>query len=233
MGDRPPSDRSRLLFVLATVAFLLTANTISSIYHLGPGSIVAVTALVLAADVVWIARTGDRVVLGWLLFGTVAGFAELAADGWLVATGTLIYPEGEPRLFASPAYMPFAWAMVLVQFGALATWLRDRFRPLPAALLTALGAGVNIPIYEHLAKGAGWWYYIDTPLVFAAPYYVIVAEFLLAVPLVVFSSGVVRGGLSRASLLGVAEGVVMLLASILAFRLVGPCSGAWIQLPCR
>jgi hypothetical protein len=57
-------------------------------------------------------------------------------------------------IVASPAYMPFAWAVILLQMAAVATWLRGRM-PVPlAAVVTGLFCGLNIPLYEHLAKDA-------------------------------------------------------------------------------
>ncbi len=222
-----------LRFVLFTIALLLLLDVISSIYGLGWKAITATTALILALDVAWIVLRKDRALLGWLVFGLVAGYAELVADWWLVRTGTLVYPQNEPMIWDSPAYMPAAWAVVLTQIGYLSGWLRTKYPVEKAAFATALFAGVNIPVYEHLAKGANWWHYDHTPMVFAAPYYVIAAEFLLALPLAYWADRIVRGSLRRSVLFGLAEGVVMLAAVLIAYWLVGPCVGAVIQLPCR
>lgn len=227
-----PSADTRLYFVLGTMALLVTLNTLASVYALGPSSVVFNTALILTLFAVFIARTRDRVLLGWGVFGLAAGFAELPADAFLVHTETLVYPAGHAMIWDSPAYMPFAWMMVLLQIGGLATWLVSRYSVPVAAVLTALVAGINIPLYEHLAKDAGWWFYQATPMIFSAPYYVIVAEFLLALPLAFFSRGVTGGSLWKAAILGLAEGAVMLVACWIAFTLVGPCEGALIQLPC-
>lgn len=222
-----------LKFVLVTIVLLLGLDTISSIYGLGWPAITVTLALLITLFVFRIVRHRDRAMLAWLQFGVVAGFAELVADWWLVGTGTLIYPQDEPMIWASPAYMPAAWAVVLVQVGYVAGWLRTKLTPIKAALATAAFAGVNIPVYEHLAKGAHWWYYVDTPMLFSAPYYVIVAEFLLALPLAFWARRLVRGGLGTRVLLGLAEGVVMFVAVVIAYRLVGPCVGALLSLPCR
>lgn len=238
MSDRysppvPPEATSGLRFVLLTVALLLALDLVSSIFALGWKAIVATLALMMALFIGRIVLAKDKALLGWLVFGLVAGFAELVADWWLVRTGTLIYPQDEPMLWASPAYMPVAWAVVLTQVGTVATWLRSRLPALQAGLATALFAGINIPVYEHLAKGAKWWYYVETPMLFDAPYYVIVAEFLLALPLALWAGRIVSGRLRDPVLLGLVEGLVMLAAVIVAFWLVGPCEGAVIQLPCR
>lgn len=226
------SARKRLFFVLSTVGLLVALNVIASIYSLGWKSVTANTAFILALFVGFIFRHKDRVLLGWLIFGLVAGVGELVADWWLVNTGTLVYPQDEPIIWVSPAYMPFAWTMVLLQIGGLASWFVERFSVPVAGVLTAVAAGVNIPIYEHLAKGADWWYYKETPMLFDAPYYVIFAEFLLAVPLAWFAKRVTEGPLSRAAVLGAVEAVVMFVASVIAFKVLGPCVGALIQFSC-
>ncbi len=224
--------KSGLTFILMTVAILLGLDIISSIYGLGWKSITATTALLIALFIHRIVRHQDRAVLGWLMFGFVAGFAELVADWWLVGTGSLIYPQDEPMIWASPAYMPAAWAVVLTQVGYISGWLRSKLPPMKAALGTALFAGINIPIYEHLAKGAKWWHYVETPKIFDAPYYVVVAEFLLALPLAFWAGRIVNGGTRSRVVLGLAEGVVMLLAVMIGYWLVGPCTGAVIHLSC-
>ena len=226
------SPERRLYFVLGTIGLLVVLNTVASFLAMGPITVVFNTALILLLFAIYYLRTRDRVILGWGVFGLVAGFAELPADAWLVNTGTLVYPEGHAMIWLSPAYMPFAWMMVLMQIGGLASYLVDRFPLWQAGLLTAVAAGVNIPLYEHLAKDALWWFYQDTPMIFSAPYYVIVAEFLLAVPLAYFAGAIARGSLWKAAILGIVEGLVMLVACWIAFTLVGPCEGALIQLPC-
>jgi len=226
------SQRKRLIFVLCTVGLLVTLNVIASIYALGWKSVAVNTAIILSLFVAFIFKHKDRVLLGWLVFGLVAGFGELLADWWLVQTGTLVYPQDEPMIWVSPAYMPFAWAMVLLQIGGLASWFTERYSTVVAGVLTAVAAGINIPLYEHLAKGADWWFYQSTPMIFSAPYYVILAEFLLAVPLAFFARRVTSGPLKGAVLLGVVEAFVMLVASWIGFKVLGPCVGAIIQLPC-
>ncbi len=222
-----------LSLVLLTIGLTLAVNVTSSIYGVGWQAITASTALVLGLFVVRIVRHRDRQLRGWLVFGVVAGFAELVADAWLVNTGTLIYPQDEPMLWASPAYMPGAWAVVLTQVGYVSGWLRTKLSLPRAALATAAFGGFNIPLYEHLAKGAGWWHYVETPMLFSAPYYVIVAEFLLVLPLALWARRITSGRARDQIGLGLAEGVVMLIAAVVAFWLVGPCDGAVIQLVCR
>lgn len=208
-------------FVLLTIGLLIVLDVISAVFSLGWPAITAIVALVLVLDGIYIRRTGDRAFANWLLFGVVAGFGELVADAWTVGTGTLVYPPDEPMIWNSPAYMPFAWAIVLAQIGYLSGWLRQRYPLAVATLATAVLAGVNIPLYEHLAKDANWWFYQDVPMLFSAPYYIILAEFLLAIPLALWAYRIARGSKLDCVLFGLAEGVVIFLAAMLSFRLVG------------
>lgn len=229
-------DRKRFRFVLATIALLLVANAIAAIYALGWISVTVNTAVILALYVGFAVRHSDRVMTGWLVFGLAAGVAELVADAYLVSgTGSLVYVSGAPRIWDSPFYMPFSWTMVLVQLLAIGHWLASRMSLPTASVLTGLFGGLNIPVYEHMARHAEWWYYRATPTLGGAPYYVILAEMLLALPLAWAAVRLARhagDGLGRPVLLGIAEGAVMLFACIVAWWLLGPCEGAVIQLSC-
>lgn len=222
----------RTVFALGTIALLLILNTISALYGLGWKSVTINTTLILLLDICYAWRYRDGHVVQWLLFGLSAGWVELFTDAWLVQTGTLLYPPDEPMIWLSPAYMPFAWTMVLTQIGLLGAWLRPRTSFLVATLLTALIAGINIPIYEHLAKGANWWFYHYTPMLFSAPYYVIAAEFLLALPLAGMASIVDKQRPLWSLAIGIVEGIWMLPATMVAFWVVGSCTQALIRLPC-
>lgn len=220
------ADARRIRFVGFTMALLMGLDIVSSQLSLGWKSITFNTALILALDGLYILRYRDGQLARWFLFGLAAGWVELLIDRWFVGTGTLVYPVEEPHIWASPAYMPFAWAMVLVQLGVVGAWLRQRLSFFLATVLTAVISGINIPIYEHLAKGAKWWWYQQTPMLFDAPYYVICAEFLLALPLVWMAGKMTQGPLSRSAVLGVAEGVWILIVGGFAFWLLGPCTGS-------
>jgi hypothetical protein len=215
----------RFRFVVFTMVLLVVLNTLAAVTPLrvlGWRAVTFNSALILLLDVLFAWRHRDREIAGWLLFGIIAGVIELGTDWWLVAkTHTLTYPSGEPMLWASPAYMPFAWAMILTQVGVVGAWLARRHGLAVATIATALIGGVNIPLYEHLAKGANWWAYHDTPMLFDAPYYVIAAEFLLALPLPWMARRVVTGSVGPAIVLGVVEGLWMYPSVWLPHRIFG------------
>ncbi len=222
-------------FVVLTLFLMLGLNLPASIFALGWKSAAFNPALMCGLFAVYIVKYRDSYLLGWAVFGVAAGFTELAADWWLVhRTESLVYAAGEPMLVASPLYMPFAWALLLLQIGAIAHWLRGRMSKVKAAIVTGLIGGVNIPLYEHLAADADWWVYVSTPMVANAPYYIILGEFLLALPLVWMVDGLEKLGPWKGGLLfGVVEGLVIFGAYVVAWWLVGPCDGAVIQIPCR
>ena len=74
MSDRPSSavpagSNESLRFVLFTVALLLGLDLISSIFGLGWWAITATLALMMALFIGRIVLTGDKALLGWLIFG--------------------------------------------------------------------------------------------------------------------------------------------------------------------
>lgn len=221
-------------FVAASIVFMLMLNLPAQLYALGWRSAAFNTGFMCLVFAVYIWRFKDSSLLRWAIFGVAAGFTELLADWWLVTrTGSLVYPANEPLLVVSPIYMPFAWALLFLQLGVVGQWLRTKIPVGWAALVIGLFASINIPLYEHLAKGAGWWYYQDTPMVFSAPFYIILGEFLIGVPLVFFGSALRRRSpLSGGVMMGIVQGLVILVAYVVAWWLVGPCSGALIQFAC-
>jgi hypothetical protein len=230
----PSELRRDVRFVAVTIVLMLALNVPAAIFHLGWKSAVFNTGLTLLVYVAYVLRYRCNHLLAWLVFGLAAGFTELLADAWLVrVTGSLVYAPDEPMIVASPAYMPFAWAVILLQMAAIATWLRSRM-PVPlAAVVTGLFCGVNIPLYEHLAKDANWWFYQGTPMLGGAPYYIIVGEFLLGLPLVWMATRLLRGRpVATGLVLGVIQGLVIFVAYVVAWWLVGPCGGGVLAVPC-
>ncbi|MEL7061014.1 MAG: hypothetical protein AAGN46_13415 [Acidobacteriota bacterium] len=219
-------------FVLLTIGIMVALNIVSSILAVGWISAVVTTGIIFSSYLVYVVVRRDRFLAGWVVLGVVAGFLELFADAWLVGTGSLIYPQGEPMLWKSPAYMPFAWANVLIQIGAIGHVLRHRLSLPLAILATCMLSGLNIPLYEMLAKHSGWWHYVDTPMIFGAPYYILLAEFLIGGPMVLVSMAMDEKPITRALPLGVVVGIGLFLVCPLAWWLLGPCQGAVIQLPC-
>ena len=222
-SQRPVTDDNRVFrFAIASIVGMLILNVAGSFFIKGWWGAGINTALVSVIYFVYAARSGNAMLQNWLLLAMTAGFVELAADWWLVVqTRTLVYAPG-PKVVVSPIYMPFAWMLVLVQVGLVGQWLRRKMPIVLAALATATLAGITIPLYESLAKFAQWWIYQDTPMILNAPYYIILGEFLLGLPLVWLGLRLgerFRPGLAVA--LGIVEGLIIWAAYYLAFSVVG------------
>jgi hypothetical protein len=227
------AESRRTAFIVLTMVLLVILCTVSAFLAPGWKSLAAIVFFFLLLDLIYLIVYRDRVLLHWILFGLAAGWIELIADWYLIAeTRTLDYPPKEWIIWKSPAYMPFDWAMVLIQLGVVGTWLRNRRGLLWGTVLTGLIGGIFIPFYECLANRADWWSYHDTPMFWHVPYYIVLAEFLLSVPLVLMDHLVEGRSLAYSVLLGVVEGFAILVAAVFAYWLVGPCQGAVIQLPC-
>lgn len=164
-----------------------------------------------------------RVVLARLMvLGAIAGLLELATD----AAGegfarSLVYAPGGPFIWASPAYMPLSWTIVLTLFGYLA-WRLSPYVPLPVAMtICGVWAGLNIPFYEEMAFHAGWWRYAAAPAWGHTPLYVMLFEALIGASLPVLVRGMERASWRGMVLRGAAEGAWMPVAALAAWLLLG------------
>jgi len=155
-----------------------------------------------------------------IVFGLIVGFVELFADAWLVIhTKTLDYSVGGgPMIWKSPMWMPFAWEVVVVQFGCLGLWLRDRLGALGLAAIGLLGA-INIPYYEEMAKRIHWWQYSRCRMISNTPYYIILGELIIAVAVALLARPVRRGPWPTVLLSGIAGGIAIFVAYALAYLL--------------
>jgi len=221
-------------FVLLAMGLVAGSNILGAVTRAGPRFALVSTLFTFLVMLAWTAWKRDSVLARWLVIGFVAGWLEIVADAWLVArTTSLVYPAGEPMVWRSPLYMPFAWTIVLAQLGIIAGWLGKRLSVLQASVACALLGGSMIPLYEHLAHDAGYWWYRDTPMVWNAPLYIIVAEFLLSLPLVWMYRHAQHRSRRYSAFLGVVAGLWMMPSVVIAWWLVGPCDGAWIQFRCH
>jgi hypothetical protein len=223
-----PDQSRHTIFAATTAVVYLVANILIARCRGGWRPLSAVIAAILASCFAFSWYYRDAAMLYYVLFGVVAGFGELPTDAWLVkVSGTLIYPRDEPMIWASPAYMPFAWAVVLMQVCVLGDALASYTGLAAGTVLVALLAGAYIPLFEHLAKDANLWWYRRTPMFFNAPYYVILAEFLLGLPLVWMGfraddRTLAPGEVIQVVGLGLIEGLaVMFVAVLIAWKLVG------------
>jgi hypothetical protein len=218
--NRSTSTEAKFMFI--TIAATLTVAALSSYFHAGWMSAAALAFGMFAVIAVFAARTRDQFLFKLLAFGLMAGIVELAADCWLVeSTGTLLYAGTEPMIFCSPIYMPFAWAVVLVQVGYLG-WLISGHKPMWQSMLATLVLGLLfIPLFEHFANGAGWWVYQNTPMIWDTPWYIIMAEGLICMVLPFLFKFEVQRGYVRALLFGAFQGLWIWLAYYVSFSVIG------------
>ncbi len=221
MEARDPLDAARLRWVAGTivlnvVAVGLLAFAPWSDWRTG-AALNLLDNLILATFAL---RRRDGYLAGLMLFGLVVGFAELAADAWLVdSTRTLDYSVGGgPMLWRSPAWMPLAWEVVAVQFavvgGALMAW-----RTGTGLLLTAILGAVNIPYYEEMARRIHWWKYSGCRMIGGTPYYIVLGEFLIAGGFAVLAAWVRAGRWLTTLAAGLLGGALIFCAYYLAFQI--------------
>lgn len=218
--NRGTSTEAKFMFV--TIAITLTVAALSSYFHAGWMSAAALAFGMYAILAIFSVRTRDRFLQKLLAFGLMAGIVELAADCWLVeSTGTLMYAGGEPMIFCSPLYMPFAWAVVLVQVGYLG-FLISGHKPMWQSILATMVIGLLfIPLFEHWANGAGWWVYHNTPMIGDTPWYIILGEGLICMVLPLLFVYEVQKSYLKALLFGALHGLWIWLAYFISYTLIG------------
>lgn len=222
MTHTSSTDRPRFYFIISSMALGILLLVIDSLLSYG-----WITAAwwgygLSLMYVIYTLVKKDRLLTKFIIFALAAGFTELLPDNWLVKfTGTLIYPQDEPMLLSSPAYMPFSWLVVLVQMGYLGWWASRKIGLLKASLALGVMGALLIPLYEHWAINAGWWHYINTKMIGTVPYYIILAEGLLMITVPFILQRVGRSQYHIAILWGIAEGFVMWLACIIAWFVLG------------
>lgn len=211
-----------ITFVLIAATAAMAATGVCAWFHLGWLSAWVVT-LGTGAVFAGYAAVTRNVVLGKLLAcGVIVGVAEvLGADRWAVQMGTLVYAPHGPFIVDSPGYMPVSWMVATTQFSVIGLWLADRFGLAKATVLTAIVGGLNLPLYEHLAKGADWWFYQHVPMIWSTPWYVILGEILIGALFPICGRAIVTKPLVWSIPIGIGLGVWMLVAGWLAYQVAG------------
>lgn len=209
-------------FVFATIVVTLLIAWLSSTFALGWRSAFALSVGMYAVLWTFSYVTGDDFLPRLLLFGLAAGIVELAADCWLVrSTMSLVYPNAEPMVACSPLYMPVAWAVVLTQVGYLGWLISRKERMVEAVILTFVIGVFFIPLFEHFANGAGWWYYRNVPMLGNTPLYIILGEGLICMGLPAFFAFEAHRSVGKAVGLGVVQGAWIFVAYVIAYSLLG------------
>ncbi len=217
------ADRKRWILTLATLGLSLVGDSISAIFGLGPAAAWLLGGLLLAIYGLYTLVTRDLVIARLMLFGLIVGFGELPADAFgVTTTRTLVYWPGGPFIWDTPLYMPLSWVTVVAQLGFIGAFLVPRWGARRAAIAMAIFGGINIPIYEFLAKFAHFWYYQNTPLLFGVtPYYVILAEALLSMSLPLLAYKAISAQSGQVVVLGLVQSLWIYIAGRIAYALVG------------
>lgn len=211
------------IFLAIANAVSLAIALVSARFQLGWRSATFAMILEMLMLGVYCARHSEPFFMRSFVFGLAAGWVELINDTWLIRRDILVYDPGGPFVLETPLYMPFTWALIFVTNCAVALWLDSKLRPLLAALAMALISGLYIPGFEAIAAKADWWYYQNVPMLFGlAPWFVIVGEALLALPLPMFSRWLAQKGSWKLALgLGAVEGIIIFVTTLIALTLVG------------
>ncbi len=200
--------KTEFWFMLGTLLVVLLVGMVSSRYHLGWksawGLSIGMCVVIFAFSLI----TKDQFIKKILVFSLAAGITELLADCWLVSsTKTLIYAADEPMIACSPFYMPFSWAVILTQVGYIGWLVTFKKRLVWAVIFTGLIGGAVIPLFEHWANGAKWWYYDYDKMIGNTPYFIALGEILLCAVLPLLFLYIFKHRVWVALLLGVLEGI--------------------------
>jgi len=214
--------KKEVKFVITTLIITVAVAAISAHFKLTWRSGFAL-AFGMYGILTWFAnKQKDDFLKRLLVFGLIAGIVELLADCWLVQhTGTLVYATGEPMIACSPLYMPLAWAVILIQIGYLG-WLISSKEKMWVSMIasTIIGFAV-IPLFEHWAKNAGWWYYQNCKMIGNTPWYIILGEGLICSFLPLFFTYIHRKNYAYQVLLGIIEGLWIWLSYFIVFSITG------------
>jgi hypothetical protein len=208
--------------VLGIVALQAALHIVAANLALGWSTAVGTVAIVAFAEAALAMSPLARALVVRLgILGIVAGICELftdAAGEWL---GSLHYPANEPMLWASPAYMPFSWAVVLLPLG-YGAWRLAGLLPRGAAALLMGGIGAAIiPFYEEMAYHAGWWRYTPVHTIWHTPLYVLLFEGLIAAALPWLVVGVETRSWRNVATRGIVLGAWMPWAALIAWLILG------------
>ncbi|MEQ8243858.1 hypothetical protein [Fulvivirga sp.] len=214
-------DRTTIRVILASSGLLILWSLVSSLTKAGPLSASIITYGLYGFYWGYALLRGNPLILRLLIIGTVAGVMELVTDHYLVdIINSLVYPGNEPMIWSSPAYMPMAWSNVILQLSFIGVMLTEKFKLTKASIILGVAGGMYIPLYEHLANNAGWWWYHpNTVMIFNAPLYVIVCEALisLSLPVLIFYSE--HNKVVKSIGLGIVEGIWILISAFVAFKI--------------
>lgn len=205
------------------IMFMLVFKFLSAKYGFGWQFAAGYSYILFAVYALWaFIKKDDMLFRQVVVFTIVAGFTELISDWWIVSVkDSLVYNPHEPMIVSSPLYMPFSWAAVFIQVGFLG-WLLGKGKSLRyTIIITSIIGLLFIPLFEHLAKGANWWYYQNCRMIGFVPYYIIASEVAVSASLPVFFRWMEkRKSYSSAVIFGILQGLWIWVSCMIAFYLL-------------
>ncbi len=214
--------KKEVLFILLTMVFTLSFALLDAWLHLGYASASLLAIGMFTVIAIHANKSQDAFLQKLLVFGLFAGVTELAADNWLVnGIQSLVYPAQQARIWASPFYMPLAWAVILIQVGYLGGLLGMR-KSLPVSVGISFVIGMMfIPVFETCAKYAGWWYYQSNTKFLETPWYIILGEGLICAALPLVFHKVVRKTWLGSAIMGILLGLWIFAAYYIGYLIFG------------
>jgi hypothetical protein len=216
----PTAWEKMLIFSIALSVLMVVILTLLLKNSDGRSAFFLVSSSLLVFIIYWI-RTKDKKILYLSLFGITFGIIELIADALCVHyTKTLDYSVAKsPMIWLSPWWMPLSWMVVAMQIGGIGEAMMTRFGSIKGAVLTATLGAINIPFYEEMAYHLHLWQYTNCLRFSHTPYYIVVAEFIIAIALAPAARYALKGT-KPALIAGLVGGVATIIGGLVGYGLV-------------
>lgn len=210
-------------FVRTTIFFTLSCAALAAWLNWGIVSAFILGIGMFVLFVFYAYRQQDIFLKKLILFGIVAGCVEMCADLLIVEDiKTIIYPPDEIMIWDSPVYMPFLWAIILIQVGYLGYLFTTRFRMLTTFFLTFISGVLFIFTLDILASHASWWEYNPTGfMVFNIPFYMLIGGGLICsvLPFIFIKARKMRW--ISMLIAGILMGIWIFLAYLISYQVLG------------
>jgi hypothetical protein len=219
--SNPPTPWEKMLvFSIALSVVMVALLTLLLKTSDGRSALFLISSSLLVFIIYWF-RTKDKKILYLSLFGIVFGVVELVADALCVHyTKTLDYSVAKsPMIWLSPWWMPLSWMVVAMQIGGIGDAMMTRFGSIKGAVLTAVLGAINIPFYEEMANYLHLWAYTNCLRFLHTPYYIVVAELIIALALAPAARYALQG-VKPALIAGVIGGIATIIGGLVGYGLV-------------
>lgn len=210
-------------FIFTTVGITFIIAALSARFDWGPISALLLSVGMFSVILSYTFRNHDMFIKKLLVLCLTAGVFELVADNWLVnGIKSLIYQPYELMIWASPVYMPFSWAVVLLQVGYIGNLILRKFNLLVASVFSMILGMLFIPTFEYFAKFASWWAYRPSEhMLFYTPDYIVLGEGLICLILPAIFSKVFKMNWITVLIWGAIIGLWIFAAYFLSYTIIG------------